>query len=49
VIRQTRALTRLVTVRNPTARWLRDQLLAHLIGPLAPIQRARARRILGLA
>jgi 2-polyprenyl-6-methoxyphenol hydroxylase-like FAD-dependent oxidoreductase len=49
VIRQTRALTRLVTTRNPLGRWLRDQLFAHVIGPSSSVQRALARRILGLA
>jgi 2-polyprenyl-6-methoxyphenol hydroxylase-like FAD-dependent oxidoreductase len=49
VIRQTRALTRLVTARNPLGRWLRDQLFAHVIGPIPWVQRALARRVLGLA
>ncbi len=49
VIRQTHALTRLVTVQSPLARWLRDQLFARVIGPAAPVQRALARRVLGLA
>jgi 2-polyprenyl-6-methoxyphenol hydroxylase-like FAD-dependent oxidoreductase len=49
VIRQTRALTRLVTVRHPLARWLRDQLLARVIGPAPPLQRLLARRVMGLA
>jgi 2-polyprenyl-6-methoxyphenol hydroxylase-like FAD-dependent oxidoreductase len=49
VIRQTRALTRLVTVTSPPARWLRDQLFARIIGPIAPVQRMLARRALGLA
>jgi 2-polyprenyl-6-methoxyphenol hydroxylase-like FAD-dependent oxidoreductase len=49
VIRQTRALTRLVTARNPLGRWLRDQLFARVIGPSPWAQRALARRILGLA
>ena len=49
VIRQTRALTRLVTVRSPVARWLRDQLFARVIGPAAPVQRMLARRVMGLA
>ena len=49
VIRQTRALTRLVTARNPLGRWLRDQLFAHVIGPNPWVQRALARRVLGLA
>jgi 2-polyprenyl-6-methoxyphenol hydroxylase-like FAD-dependent oxidoreductase len=49
VIRQTRALTRLVTARRPPGRWLRDQLFARVIGPSPWVQRAFARRILGLA
>jgi 2-polyprenyl-6-methoxyphenol hydroxylase-like FAD-dependent oxidoreductase len=49
VIRQTRALTRLVTARNPLGRGLRDQLFAHVIGPIPAVQRALASRILGLA
>jgi 2-polyprenyl-6-methoxyphenol hydroxylase-like FAD-dependent oxidoreductase len=49
VIRQTRALTRLVTVKSPLARWLRDQLFARIIGPAAPVQRVIARRVMGLA
>ncbi|HSA79718.1 MAG TPA: FAD-dependent oxidoreductase [Geminicoccaceae bacterium] len=49
VIRQTRALTRLFTVRNPPGRWLRDQLFARVIDPSPAVQRALARRILGLA
>src|SRR5690606_4998173 len=49
VIRQTRALTRLVTARHPLARFARDQLFARVIGPSATVQRALARRILGLA
>jgi 2-polyprenyl-6-methoxyphenol hydroxylase-like FAD-dependent oxidoreductase len=49
VIRQTRALTRLVTARHPIARWARDQLFARVIGPSASMQRALARHILGLA
>jgi 2-polyprenyl-6-methoxyphenol hydroxylase-like FAD-dependent oxidoreductase len=49
VIRQTRALTRLVTARNPVGRWLRDQLFAHVIGPMPWVQRALASRVLGLA
>jgi 2-polyprenyl-6-methoxyphenol hydroxylase-like FAD-dependent oxidoreductase len=49
VIRQTRALTRLVTARHPLARWARDQLFAHVIGPLPQVQRALARQVLGLA
>jgi 2-polyprenyl-6-methoxyphenol hydroxylase-like FAD-dependent oxidoreductase len=49
VIRETRMLTRLMTARNPIGRFLRDQIFAHVIGPRAPIQRALARRIIGLA
>jgi len=49
VIRQTRFLTRLVTARHPLARWLRDRLLAQVIGPLPPVQKALARRVMGLA
>ena len=49
VIRQTRALTRLFTVRNPLCRWLRDQLFARVIDPSPALQRALARRIMGLA
>jgi 2-polyprenyl-6-methoxyphenol hydroxylase-like FAD-dependent oxidoreductase len=49
VIRQTRALTSLVTARHPLARWARDQLFAHVIGPNPWLQRALARRVLGLA
>jgi 2-polyprenyl-6-methoxyphenol hydroxylase-like FAD-dependent oxidoreductase len=49
VLRQTRALTRLVTARHPLARFARDQLFARVIGPSATVQRALARRILGLA
>jgi 2-polyprenyl-6-methoxyphenol hydroxylase-like FAD-dependent oxidoreductase len=49
VIRQTRALTRLVTLRQPLARWLRDELFARVIGPAAPVQRAIAQRVMGLA
>jgi 2-polyprenyl-6-methoxyphenol hydroxylase-like FAD-dependent oxidoreductase len=49
VIRQTRALTRLFTVRNPLGRWLRDQLFARVIDPSPAVQRALARRIMGLA
>jgi 2-polyprenyl-6-methoxyphenol hydroxylase-like FAD-dependent oxidoreductase len=48
VIRQTRLLTRLVTARHPLARWLRDRLLAQVIGPLPPVQKALARRVMGL-
>jgi 2-polyprenyl-6-methoxyphenol hydroxylase-like FAD-dependent oxidoreductase len=49
VIRQTRALTRLMTVRQPIGRFLRDQLFARVIGNSALIQRALVRRIMGLA
>jgi 2-polyprenyl-6-methoxyphenol hydroxylase-like FAD-dependent oxidoreductase len=49
VIRQTRFLTRLVTARHPLARWMRDRLLAQIIGPLPPLQKALARRVMGLA
>ncbi len=49
VIRQTRTLTRLVTARQPVVRWLRDELFARVIGPAAPVQRAIARRVMGLA
>ncbi len=49
VIRQTHMLTRLVTARHPLTRWLRDQLFARVIGPLAPVQRTIAARIMGLA
>ncbi|HEX6111819.1 MAG TPA: FAD-dependent oxidoreductase [Geminicoccaceae bacterium] len=49
VLRQTRALTRLVTARHPLARRARDQLFARVIGRSATVQRALARRILGLA
>jgi 2-polyprenyl-6-methoxyphenol hydroxylase-like FAD-dependent oxidoreductase len=49
VIRQTRLLTRLVTARHPLARWLRDRLFAQVIGPLPTVQKALARRIMGLA
>ncbi len=49
VIRQTRALTRLVTTRNPLGQWLRDQLFRQVIARSAIVQRALARRVLGLA
>ena len=49
VIRQTRALTRLMTARDPVARFLRDRLWALVIGRSASIQRALVRRIMGLA
>jgi hypothetical protein len=42
-------LTRLVTVRQPLARGLRDELFARVIGPAAPVQRAIAQRVMGLA
>jgi 2-polyprenyl-6-methoxyphenol hydroxylase-like FAD-dependent oxidoreductase len=49
VIRQTRALTRLVTARSRSGQWLRDQLFRQVIGRSAMAQRALASRILGLA
>jgi 2-polyprenyl-6-methoxyphenol hydroxylase-like FAD-dependent oxidoreductase len=49
VIRQTRALTGLVTARSRSARWLRDQLFSQVIARSALAQRALARRILGIA
>jgi 2-polyprenyl-6-methoxyphenol hydroxylase-like FAD-dependent oxidoreductase len=49
VIRQTRLLTRLMTARHPLGRFLRDQLFARIIGPTPAVQRALARRIMGLA
>jgi 2-polyprenyl-6-methoxyphenol hydroxylase-like FAD-dependent oxidoreductase len=49
VIRQTRALTALVTLRHPLARFLRDQMLAQVIDRSASVQRALARRVMGLA
>jgi 2-polyprenyl-6-methoxyphenol hydroxylase-like FAD-dependent oxidoreductase len=49
VIRQTRALTRLVTVRHPLGRFLRDQMFAQVIDRSAALQRALARRAMGLA
>jgi 2-polyprenyl-6-methoxyphenol hydroxylase-like FAD-dependent oxidoreductase len=49
VIRQTRALTRLVTVRHPLGRFLRDQMFAQVIDRSAWLQRALARRAMGLA
>jgi 2-polyprenyl-6-methoxyphenol hydroxylase-like FAD-dependent oxidoreductase len=49
VISQTRALTRLVTLKSPLGRWLRDQLFARVVGPIAPVQVALARRMMGLA
>lgn len=49
VIRQTRALTRLLTVRHPAGRWLRDQLFAQAIARSGALQRTLARRVLGLA
>jgi 2-polyprenyl-6-methoxyphenol hydroxylase-like FAD-dependent oxidoreductase len=48
VIRQTRLLTRIMTAPHPLARWLRDRLLAHLIGPVPAVQKALARRVMGL-
>ena len=47
VIRQTRALTPFVTVRQPFARLLRDQMLTQVIDRSASLQRALARRIMG--
>jgi 2-polyprenyl-6-methoxyphenol hydroxylase-like FAD-dependent oxidoreductase len=49
VIRQTRMLTGLMTARHPMGRWLRDQLFAQVIDRSGAVQRALARRILGLA
>jgi hypothetical protein len=49
VIRQTRALTRLVTAQNPLGRWVRDQMFLRVIGRSALVQRALARRVMGLA
>ena len=49
VIRQTRALTGLVTARNPLKKWLRDQLFQQVIGRSPAVQRVLARRVLGLA
>ena len=49
VIRQSRALTRLMTVRHPLAQSLRDLLLLRVVASSASAQRALARRILGLA
>ena len=49
VIRQTRALTRLVTVRSPLGQWLRDQLFLQVVARSALVQQAIARRILGIA
>ncbi len=48
VIRQTHALTRLVTTRAPWARWLRDHLLPLALG-LEPAQRQFRRRLAGLS
>jgi 2-polyprenyl-6-methoxyphenol hydroxylase-like FAD-dependent oxidoreductase len=48
VIRQTHALTRLVTTRAPWARWLRDRLLPLALG-LEPAQRQFRRRLAGLS
>ncbi len=47
VIRQTHALTRLVTTRAPWARWLRDRLLPLVLG-LEPAQRQFRLRLAGL-
>jgi 2-polyprenyl-6-methoxyphenol hydroxylase-like FAD-dependent oxidoreductase len=49
VIRQTRLLTRLMTMHSPLGRWLRDQLFARVIDPSPWVQRALASRIMGLA
>ena len=49
VIRQTRALTRLVTVSHPLARFLRDQMLTRIVDRSPSLQRALARRAMGLA
>ena len=49
VIRQTRALTALVTLHHPLARFVRDQMLAQVIDRSASLQRALARRAAGLA
>jgi 2-polyprenyl-6-methoxyphenol hydroxylase-like FAD-dependent oxidoreductase len=49
VIRQTRALTALVTLCHPLARFLRDQMLVRVIDRSASLQRALARRVMGLA
>jgi len=49
VIRETRALTRLVTARSLWAGWLRDQLFSQVIARSALVQRALARRVLGIA
>jgi 2-polyprenyl-6-methoxyphenol hydroxylase-like FAD-dependent oxidoreductase len=49
VLWQTRTLTRLVTARDPLARFARDQLFRRVIGPLPQVQRALASRIMGLA
>jgi 2-polyprenyl-6-methoxyphenol hydroxylase-like FAD-dependent oxidoreductase len=48
VIRQTHALTRMVTARGPLERWLRDHIAPHLLQS-ASMQQALARRIAGLA
>jgi 2-polyprenyl-6-methoxyphenol hydroxylase-like FAD-dependent oxidoreductase len=48
VIRQTHALTRLVTTRAPWARWLRDRLLPLALG-LEPAQRQFRLRLAGLS
>jgi 2-polyprenyl-6-methoxyphenol hydroxylase-like FAD-dependent oxidoreductase len=49
VIRQTRALTRLMIARHPVARFLRDLLFMGVVASSASAQRALARRVLGLA
>ena len=49
VIRQTRALTGLVTARSPWAGWLRDQLFRQVIGRSPLVQRVLAGRVLGIA
>jgi 2-polyprenyl-6-methoxyphenol hydroxylase-like FAD-dependent oxidoreductase len=48
VIRETHALTRLVTTRAPWVRWLRDQLLPPALG-LEPAQRQFRQRLAGLS
>jgi 2-polyprenyl-6-methoxyphenol hydroxylase-like FAD-dependent oxidoreductase len=48
VIRRTRALTALVTMRQPLGRFLRDQMLVRVIDRSASLQRALARRMMGL-
>jgi len=49
VIRETRALTRLLTMRHPLGRFLRDQIFAQVVDRSAALQRALGRRALGLA